>query len=70
MKHRSELVTEANLVEEMHWSQDDFLAEAIERQVAREEAAKPKNKLRGTVSSITVAATFQNLTRESKTTDP
>jgi hypothetical protein len=66
----SELVTEANLVEEMHWSQNDFLTEAIERQKAREEAAKPINLLRGIVSSTMVSETFQNLTGETKTTNP
>jgi hypothetical protein len=54
----------------MHWSQNDFLTEAIERQKAREEAAKPINLLRGIVSSIMVSETFQNLTRETKTTNP
>lgn len=63
----SDLVMEANLVEEMHRSQDDFLTEAIEKQKAKEEAAKPINKLRGVVSSIMVSQTFQNLTMETET---
>ena len=63
----SDLVMEANLVEEMHRSQDDFLTEAIEKQKAKEEAAKPINKLRGIVSSIMVSQTFQNLTMETET---
>lgn len=64
----SELVMEATLHESMNRSQNDFLAEALEKKKAEEDAANPLNKLRGIARSIMVTQAFQNLTMETEAT--
>jgi len=63
----SDLALEVKVTESMHLSQNDFLAEAMEKQKAQEEAANPFNRLRGIAQSIMVSQAFQNLTMEAET---